>query len=753
MYSIRKISLLFIAIALLFGYGFFVAQAVYPLTQFSPGETLDPGFGNPGCTPGSANCSVSSGPSGFDTYVQFNDGGLFGASSDFTWDDTNKIFNIGDIGGVGNSTLFSLDDVTQYISTSTNGGQFVITATPFVVGPGNTTAFTVEPAIYQVQFGDVEGNANGTMLTLNDNSQSINMIGKTSVTGSLLAVDSTSENANDFITTLTSSGAVTNASYKGFSSTINYTSDNDISGTSSQAPIVGVYGSATNSGNGDILGNYNGVIGGLFQAYQSGTGTANNVNGISVIAGANSGDVLNLKGVNSNTVNFGTGTVTNGVGLSFGYTNYNSSATTTNAYGVTGSVNSGDTGITGTISNAYASNFRVIAKDGTIGSAVGIKLGEFMENAFSGTITSAIGIDMSASLQGETEIEPGIEATGNVTGISFTSYPNLPGPNVGSLVGTNVYGIYFNDQYSLQGSDDEYALYIGDTDAENWFSNGVIISASDIDMTRKLSASAVPMVGTNPLYIGTSQIDVTPPSDERTKQNISSTMYGLSDLNQINVVDFTYDQSIINDNNEQHSGVLAQQVLPIYPEVVSTRSDGYYMVDYKKFTPLIIKSIQELDMKIKDLQEIDNQTIISYVRDWLASATNGIQNIFSNRIETNELCVGSRCITEAEFIQLLDTNSISGSSSNITDDTDEILLEDDTQDGDIDDEGLIVDGENLVDEGLENNGGDTGTIIDEGDQDMGEVVVEEIPVVEESVEEISSGDEGDTGDVGGGETL
>ena len=47
-------------------------------------------------------------------------------------------------------------------------------------------------------------------------------------------------------------------------------------------------------------------------------------------------------------------------------------------------------------------------------------------------------------------------------------------------------------------------------------------------------------------------------------------------------------------------------------------------------------------------------TVYSHISTWLASATNGIANIFSNKVTTNELCVGSTCVTETQLKALLE---------------------------------------------------------------------------------------------------
>lgn len=52
-------------------------------------------------------------PGGADTNVQYNDGGFFGGDSNFIWNKTNRVFEVGDIGGTHNQSIFYLDDTNK----------------------------------------------------------------------------------------------------------------------------------------------------------------------------------------------------------------------------------------------------------------------------------------------------------------------------------------------------------------------------------------------------------------------------------------------------------------------------------------------------------------------------------------------------------------------------------------------------------------------------------------------------------------
>ncbi|MEK9179279.1 MAG: tail fiber domain-containing protein, partial [Patescibacteria group bacterium] len=91
-------------------------------------------------------------------------------------------------------------------------------------------------------------------------------------------------------------------------------------------------------------------------------------------------------------------------------------------------------------------------------------------------------------------------------------------------------------------------------------------------------------------------------SDERLKENIVETSLSLSLLNQIKVRDFTW----ISDKEKKLShGFIAQELNDIYPIAVSVPNNpnDVWMIDYSKLNPLIVKSVQELDLKFVSLEE------------------------------------------------------------------------------------------------------------------------------------------------------
>jgi septal ring factor EnvC (AmiA/AmiB activator) len=51
-------------------------------------------------------------------------------------------------------------------------------------------------------------------------------------------------------------------------------------------------------------------------------------------------------------------------------------------------------------------------------------------------------------------------------------------------------------------------------------------------------------------------------------------------------------------------GVIAQEVEKVFPELVTTSDRGYKMVDYSKFTPVIIEAMKEQQKQIDRQQKL-----------------------------------------------------------------------------------------------------------------------------------------------------
>jgi hypothetical protein len=98
-------------------------------------------------------------------------------------------------------------------------------------------------------------------------------------------------------------------------------------------------------------------------------------------------------------------------------------------------------------------------------------------------------------------------------------------------------------------------------------------------------------------------------------------------------------------------------------------------LNYVGIIPVLTKSVQELDLKMSDIDAqanslLANETFINGMIAWFDNSTNGIKRLFAHEVHTDELCVGATCVNEAQLQQLLGQqggSSSPGSSSTRSD--------------------------------------------------------------------------------------
>ena len=95
--------------------------------------------------------------------------------------------------------------------------------------------------------------------------------------------------------------------------------------------------------------------------------------------------------------------------------------------------------------------------------------------------------------------------------------------------------------------------------------------------------------------------NVTAYSDEKLKDNIEPIQNPIQKLKAIQGV--TYNRNDI-EGNPRHTGVVAQQVERVLPEVVMTNDDGIKTVAYGNMVGLLIEAIKEQQDEIERLRAI-----------------------------------------------------------------------------------------------------------------------------------------------------
>ena len=85
-------------------------------------------------------------------------------------------------------------------------------------------------------------------------------------------------------------------------------------------------------------------------------------------------------------------------------------------------------------------------------------------------------------------------------------------------------------------------------------------------------------------------------SDARYKTNIKTLSQALEKLSQLRGVSYDWDTTSFPDKNfnaRKQIGLIAQELEPIFPELVHTGADGYKSVDYSKLVAVIVEAIKE----------------------------------------------------------------------------------------------------------------------------------------------------------------
>ena len=143
-------------------------------------------------------------------------------------------------------------------------------------------------------------------------------------------------------------------------------------------------------------------------------------------------------------------------------------------------------------------------------------------------------------------------------------------------------------------SGDGYVRYQGTTTSDPGFFNGsTSTTGRPTDATYRLNYNgqfwASTMYSTAYYYH----------SDGRLKTDVETIggSEGMDIVNRIRPVNYAW----IHDGKTAH-GVIAQEVEKVYPEIVSTNSDGYKSVDYIQMIAPMLAAIQELDKRVEALE-------------------------------------------------------------------------------------------------------------------------------------------------------
>jgi hypothetical protein len=209
-------------------------------------------------------------------------------------------------------------------------------------------------------------------------------------------------------------------------------------------------------------------------------------------------------------------------------------------------------------------------------------------NFSAGTITA----DLSGTATTATTATNQSGGTVSATTGYFSSYIYTDGNT--SIIRGDSPTLYFRDtnEMSAMIHNNANRLYIlrGGTDTQTWSQvNGQWPWYWDLTNNNSTCGGSLYCVG-----------DVTAYSDKRVKTDISKIKDPLNKVCSIN--GYTYKRTD-TDDDKTHTGVLAQEVIEVLPEVVHGSEDTTYSVAYGNMVGLLVEAIKELKLEIDELKK------------------------------------------------------------------------------------------------------------------------------------------------------
>ena len=224
---------------------------------------------------------------------------------------------------------------------------------------------------------------------------------------------------------------------------------------------------------------------------------------------------------------------------------------------------------------------------------------DLTEPASNGAIIDVVVLDALSYL--DAVKKTGDIMTGNLTAVEFigggSGIINIDANNISSgTVNTAILGTGEANSNTYLAGDASWKSIVGFSSTDDTSSNTTyypVIATTAGGSTAKTSSSKLyfnPSTGTLSATIFNSLSDI------ELKTNVINIESGLDIIEKINPVEFEW-----KDNGKKSFGVIAQEIEKILPDLVSTA--GNKSVNYSGLIPFLIKSVQELSAKIKQIEE------------------------------------------------------------------------------------------------------------------------------------------------------
>ena len=231
-------------------------------------------------------------------------------------------------------------------------------------------------------------------------------------------------------------------------------------------------------------------------------------------------------------------------------------------------------------------------------------------DALSGRVTTLEGKDISITLTGD------VTGTGTITDLANVSFATTIAADSVAL-GTDTTGNYVATMTAGAGITVGTATGEGSTPvitntgvtSITGTANQVVASASTGGVTLSLpqsiaTTSAVAFASVS----ATGDIVAYSGSDKRLKNNIINISDAVTKVRKLNGVTWKWNDDVNEvTKTAPTTGLIAQEVQEVLPEVVNEREDGYLGIDYSKMVGLLVEAIKEQQNQIDSLTiEIEN---------------------------------------------------------------------------------------------------------------------------------------------------
>ena len=153
-----------------------------------------------------------------------------------------------------------------------------------------------------------------------------------------------------------------------------------------------------------------------------------------------------------------------------------------------------------------------------------------------------------------------------------------------------------NSIYRVGTEDNKFGIWKYNT-FQNYNDNLYIDTNNNNNCNKVFDITMSPDSTTN--FILSLNGEIHTPSDSRLKTDIKRIENALDKIMTLNGITYS---SVGNIEQKRQTGLIAQEVKEILPEVISINSDGYYNIAYANMTGLIIEAIKELKLEINELK-------------------------------------------------------------------------------------------------------------------------------------------------------